>query len=40
MSYGQLTGFDIIPQFIQRAKEVGVSQALEEFEVFIKGAVV
>ena len=31
---------EIIPQFMQRAKEVGVSQALEEFEVFIRGAVV
>ena len=31
---------EIIPQFMQRAKEVGVSQALKEFEVFIKGAVV
>lgn len=30
---------EIIPQFMQRAKEVGVSQALEEFEVFIRGAV-
>ena len=27
---------EIIPQFMQRAKEVGVSQALEEFEVFIR----
>lgn len=26
---------EIIPLFMQRAKEVGVSQALEEFEVFI-----
>ena len=26
---------DIIPQYIQRAKIVGVSQALEEFELFI-----
>ena len=30
---------EIIPKFMQRAKEVGVSQALEEFEVFIRGAV-
>lgn len=27
---------EIIPQFMQRAREVGVSQALEEFELFIK----
>jgi Uma2 family endonuclease len=27
---------EIIPRFMQRAREVGVSQALEEFEVFIK----
>lgn len=27
---------EIIPRFMQRAKEVGVSQALEEFEVFIR----
>ena len=27
---------EIIPQFMQRAQEVGVSQALEEFEVFIR----
>ena len=30
---------EIIPKFMQRAKEVGVSQALEEFEVFIRGAI-
>ena len=30
---------EIIPQFMQRAKEVGVSQALEEFEVFIRGRI-
>jgi Uma2 family endonuclease len=28
---------EIIPQFMQWAKEVGVSQALEEFEAFIRG---
>ncbi|RUR76774.1 Uma2 family endonuclease [Chlorogloeopsis fritschii PCC 9212] len=27
---------EIIPRFMKRAQEVGVSQALEEFEVFIK----
>jgi len=27
----------IFPQFIQRSKVVGVSQALEEFETFIRG---
>ena len=27
---------EIIPPFMQRAKEVGVSQALEEFEEFIR----
>ena len=26
---------ELVPRFMQRAKEVGVSQALEEFEVFI-----
>ncbi len=31
---------EIIPQFMQRVKEVGVSQDLEEFEAFIRGAVV
>jgi Uma2 family endonuclease len=30
---------EIIPQFMQRAKEVGVSQALEEFEAFIREAI-
>lgn len=28
---------EIIPRFMQRAKEVGVSQALEEFEAFARG---
>ena len=28
---------EIIPRFMQRASEVGVSQALEEFEVLIRG---
>ncbi len=28
---------EIIPRFMQRAREVGVSQALEEFEAFIGG---
>ncbi|MGB7439512.1 MAG: Uma2 family endonuclease [Coleofasciculaceae cyanobacterium] len=27
---------EIIPQFVQRAREVGVSQSLEEFEAFIQ----
>lgn len=30
---------EIIPQFMQRVKEVGISQALEEFEAFIRGAI-
>ncbi len=29
---------EIIPRFVQRAREVGISQALEEFEVFISEA--
>ncbi len=29
---------DIIPQFMQQAREVGVSQALEEFEAFLGGS--
>lgn len=29
---------EIIPRFMQRAREVGVSQALEEFQAFMKGS--
>lgn len=30
---------DLIPQYLQRAKEVGVSQALEEFEILIQNSI-
>lgn len=36
-TFPNLEIIQIIPQFMQRAKEVGVSQTVEEFEVFIKG---
>nr|WP_254658102.1 Uma2 family endonuclease [Pleurocapsa sp. PCC 7327] len=38
-TFSNLPLIELIPQFMQRAKEVGVSQALEEFEELIKAAV-
>lgn len=35
-TFSNLEIIQIIPQFMQRAKEVGVSQTLEEFEAFIR----
>ncbi|MBF2004403.1 MAG: Uma2 family endonuclease [Chlorogloeopsis fritschii C42_A2020_084] len=35
-TFSNVAVVEIIPRFMKRAKEVGVSQALEEFEVFIK----
>lgn len=35
-TFPNLEIIQIIPQFMQRAKEVGVSQTLEEFEAFIR----
>lgn len=35
-TFSEFAVIDLIPQFMQRAKIVGVSQALEEFEAFIR----
>ncbi len=35
-TFPDLAVIEIIPQFMQRACEVGVSQTLEEFDVFIR----
>lgn len=36
LTFPNLAVIEIIPQFMQRAREVGVSKTLEEFDIFIR----
>ena len=36
LTFPNIAVIEIIPQFMQRAREVGVSQTLEEFDIFIR----